>query len=229
LKRLSSEQGPPLVGTFQHSHRLIGQVHDMRLGILCPLFGDRPNSVREIELLPLQTSDFLSALSSECQKFNNSPISSADLSRAKDNLGELLVVQDPVSSNFLRGQWYAIRRGLIEDGSTHAPAQEGLDRLQSLISGDRSPALFDSRDEFDHISLGDFMNTPAGPGLSHLSAQQPGNFAAGAILGQMLSNERLQQIFDAICHHPSFCLPPLGRRIAPVKLGCEHLCAATRA
>jgi len=39
----------------------------------------------------------------------------------------------------------------------------------------------------------------------------------------MLSNERLQQIFDAICHHPSFRLALLGRWIAPVKLGCEHL------
>ena len=75
----------------------------MRLGILCPLFGDRPNSVREIELLPLQTSDFLAALSGECQKFNNNPIGSTDLSGAQDDLGELLVVQDAVSSNFLRG------------------------------------------------------------------------------------------------------------------------------
>ena len=99
----------------------------MRLGILCPLFGDCPNSVREIEFLPLQTSDFLSALSGECQKFNDNPIWSTDLSGTKDNLGELLVVQDSVSSNFLRGQRYAFRWGLIEDGSTHAPAEEGLD------------------------------------------------------------------------------------------------------
>jgi hypothetical protein len=56
----------------------------MRRGILCPLFGDRPNSVREIELLPLQTSDFLSALSCECQKFDNNPIWSTDLSGARD-------------------------------------------------------------------------------------------------------------------------------------------------
>jgi hypothetical protein len=67
-------------------------VHDVRLGILCPLFRDRPNSVREIEFLPLQTSDFLSALSGEGQKFNDSPIWSADRSGAKDDLGELLVV-----------------------------------------------------------------------------------------------------------------------------------------
>src|SRR6516165_3751758 len=39
----------------------------------------------------------------------------------------------------------------------------------------------------------------------------------------MLSNEGLQQIFDAVCHHPSLRLPLLGRRIAPFKLGCEHL------
>src|SRR6516165_9269848 len=57
----------------------------MRLGILCPLFGDRPNAVREIELLPLQTSDFLSALSGECQKFNDNPIWSADTQALKQD------------------------------------------------------------------------------------------------------------------------------------------------
>jgi hypothetical protein len=114
LERLSSEQWPPLVYTFQHSHRLIGEVHDMRLGILCPLFGDRPNSVREIELLPLQTSDFLSALSGECQKFNDNPIRSADLSGAKDNLGELLVVQDSVSKRAVVRLPLGIDRGRLD-------------------------------------------------------------------------------------------------------------------
>ena len=36
--------------------------------------------------------------------------------------------------------------GLIEDGSTHAPAKERFDRLQGLVRGDGRPALFDSRD-----------------------------------------------------------------------------------
>ena len=40
---------------------------------------------REIELLRSQTSDFLSALSGECQEFNDSPIWSADLSGAESS------------------------------------------------------------------------------------------------------------------------------------------------
>jgi len=97
--------------------------------------------VREIELLPLQTSDFLSALSGECQQFNNSPIGSTVLSGAKDDLGELVVGQNSVSSNFLRTQWYAFRWGLIEDGPTHAPRKKVLTDFKALLAATGAPPV----------------------------------------------------------------------------------------
>ncbi len=67
------------------------------------------------------------------------------------------------------------------------------------------------------------MNAPAGPGLSHLSAQQPGNFPARAVLRQMLGNEGLQQILDPVGYGTSFRFALLGRRIAAVELRRKHL------
>ena len=86
-----------------------------------------------------QTGDFLAALSGERQELDNTTIRSANLSSGEDDLGELLVVQHSVASDFLRGQWHPFGWGLIKDGSTHAPAQERLDRLQGLVGGDRVP------------------------------------------------------------------------------------------
>ena len=67
------------------------------------------------------------------------------------------------------------------------------------------------------------MNAPASPGLSYLSAEEPGDFPARAVLGQMLSNKSLQQILDTICDDLSFRLPLLGGRIASFEFGCEYL------
>jgi hypothetical protein len=90
-------------------------------------------------------------------------------------LRELLVVQNPIPGDFLCGQRDPFGGGLIEHGSAHAPAQECLERLQRLVRGDGSPALLYRGDDLNHVSLADLMDAPAGPGLSHLSTQKPGN------------------------------------------------------
>ena len=38
--------------SFEHRQCLLGQVHDVRFGILGPCFWDRPNLLREIQLIP---------------------------------------------------------------------------------------------------------------------------------------------------------------------------------
>src|SRR5262249_16406339 len=144
--------------------------------------GERPNSLREIQLFPLQTCNLLPALAGERQKFNNASVRSTDLPSGEDDLAELLVIQHPVASDLPRGQRHALSGRLVKDGSTHAPPQERLDRLQGLVGGGRCPALLDRRDHLNHISLSDLMNAPAGPRLSHLPTKQPGNLGDGAVL-----------------------------------------------
>ena len=64
----------------------------MRLAILCPIFGNRPNSLYKIQLLPAQSCNFLAALAGERQQFNNATIWTANLARGEDDLGEFSVV-----------------------------------------------------------------------------------------------------------------------------------------
>jgi hypothetical protein len=78
--------------------------------------------------------------------------------------------------------------------------------------------LLNSRDDFNHVSLGDLVDTPAGPGLSNLAAKKPGDLCNGAVFGQALGNEGLQQINDTICHDSLLGVPLLGCRIAPFEL-----------
>ena len=112
---------------------------------------------------------------------------------------------------------------MIEDGATHAPAQERLNRLQGLVGSNWSPALFDRRDDLNYISFADLVNALASPGLSDFSAKKPCDLAGGAVLGQTLRDEAFQQILHAIRHHSPLRLPLLGRRIPAFQLSCEHL------
>jgi len=68
-------------------------------------------------------------------------------------LGKFLIKENSVSGNLLRRQRDAFGWGLIEDGSTHTPAQERLERLQGFVGRAECPALFDGRDDFNHIVL----------------------------------------------------------------------------
>ena len=78
LERFGSEYRkdirPGLVSAFERGNRLLRQVHDMSLGILSPRFGNRPNSLREIELLSLQTGNLLTTLAGKRQEFNDATI-----------------------------------------------------------------------------------------------------------------------------------------------------------
>jgi hypothetical protein len=96
----------------------------------------------------------------------------ANLSSSEDYLSEFFVAQYSITGNFLRRQGYPLAWGLIENSSTHAPAQECLDGLQSLVRCDGSPALFNGRDEFNYIPLADLMNAPAGPRLARLATKE---------------------------------------------------------
>jgi hypothetical protein len=130
----------------------------------------------------MKAGDFLASLSGERQKLDNSTIWTTDLSSGKDDLGELGIVQHPVSSDFFRWQGHAFGWRLIKDGLTHAPAQEGLERLQGLVGSAGSPALYNSGNHVNHISLADRMNAPASPGLSHLPSKESGVLGGGAVL-----------------------------------------------
>jgi hypothetical protein len=59
---------------------------------------------------------------------------------------------------------------LIEHCTTDAPPKECFDRLQGLVPGGRGPALFNSRDQFNHVSLANLMNAPADPGQTDFPA-----------------------------------------------------------
>ena len=169
LEGLGSEQRederPSLVCAFQHAHRL------SRTGGRCApwhslfVIWELSKPAARDPALPSQSGDFLAALARERQEFDNATVWPTNLSRGKDNSGELLVIQHAVTSDFLCRQWHAFGWRLIKDGSTHAPAQECLDRLQGLVGGDGSPALFDRRDDLNYISLTDLMNALAGPGF----------------------------------------------------------------
>src|SRR5712671_2979182 len=110
-----------MVCPFQHGQCLLRQVNDVSFGILCPCSWDRPNPLREIELVPMQTGDLLAALSGERQELDNAPIRTANLSSGEDDIGEFSVVQDAVSSHLLCGEWHPLGGGSIKDGPTHAP------------------------------------------------------------------------------------------------------------
>jgi hypothetical protein len=130
----------------------------------------------------VQAGNLFAPLSGKRQKLNNPAVRPADFSSREDDLGELVVVQHSVASDFLRRQWHTFGWGLIEDGSTHAPAQERLGRLQSFVGGDRRPSLFDGRDDLNDIALANLVDAPAGPGLANLPAKEPSDLATGAIL-----------------------------------------------
>ncbi len=68
------------------------------------------------------------------------------------------IAAESVVSDFLRRQRHAVGRRPIKDGSTHRLAKECLDRLHSLVRGDSSSALFDSRDQFNDVPLDHVMN-----------------------------------------------------------------------
>src|SRR5258708_5910076 len=74
-ERLGSEQRediqPCLLCAFDHGHRLLGQMHNMNLGVLGPCFGQRPNLAREVEFLPLQAGNLFAPLSAERQALND--------------------------------------------------------------------------------------------------------------------------------------------------------------
>ena len=114
--------------------------------------------------------------------FNDATVRAANLSSSEDDPGEFLVIQHSVSGNLLGGQWHSFGRRLIEDGAAHAPAQEGLNRFQGLIGGDRCPALLNGGDHLNDIALGNLMNAPASPGLADLPAKEPSDLAPGAVL-----------------------------------------------
>src|SRR5262249_33684334 len=103
-----------------------------------------------------------------------------NLSGGRDDSGKLFVGQHAVPSHFLCGQGHAFCWGSIDDCSTHAPAQESLERLQRLVRRNRSPSLFNSCDEFNYVSFDDLMNAPAGPDLTDFAAKESGNLVRGA-------------------------------------------------
>jgi hypothetical protein len=138
--------------------------------------------LRQIELLPLQAGDLLAALAGQRQELDNTSIRTTNPSSGEDDLSEFFVVQNSVSTDFSRRQRHPFGRGSIKDGSTYAPAQERLDRLQGLVGSAEGAALFNGGNDFNDISLTDLMDAPADPGLSHLPTKKPGNFVDRAVL-----------------------------------------------
>jgi hypothetical protein len=112
---------------------------------------------------------------------------------------------------------------LIEDSSTHAPAQKHLDRFQGFVGGNGGPALLNRGNHFYDISFSNLMDASAGPGLSNLPAKQPPNLRPRSVLGEALLDKNLQQILDAICYKPPLPFPLFSSRIASFQLGGEHL------
>src|SRR5262249_24063106 len=147
----------------------------------------------------------------------------ADFSSCEDNVGELIIVQHAVAGDLLRWQWHAFGWGLIEDGSTHAPAQECLGRLQGFVGSDRRPPLRDGSDDLNDIALANLVDAPTAPGLADLTAKEPRYPPPGPVLCQPLGNERLQQVLYAVCYDSSLRLPFLDSRIAAFELRREHL------
>src|SRR5262249_40064145 len=144
-------------------------------------------------------------------------------SGGEDHVGELIVIQHSVASDLLRRQRHAFCGGLIQDGSTYAPAKECLDRLQSLVGGDGGPALFNGRDQLNYVPLGDLMNALLPPGLATLPAKQPSYLAARAVLRQMQRYKGLQQILDTVRHDTSPRRSLLSRQITAIEPRREHL------
>src|SRR5262249_34972543 len=142
---------------------------------------------------------------------------------SEDNVGELVVVQHSIPSHLFRRQWHAFGWGLIEDGSTHAPAKKRFDRLQGLVGGDRRPPLLDGGDDLNDIALANLMDARAGPGLADPPAKKPRDLAPGAVLRQTRRYEGLQQILDSVRHDASLRRSLLGRRIAAFEFRSEHL------
>src|SRR4051794_32749627 len=105
---------------------------------------------------------------------------STNLSSRQDDLGKLPVVQHSVASDVLRGQRNPFGGGSIKDGLTHAPTQERLDRLEGLVGGAGCAALPDGRNDFNHISLSEFMDAAARP-RCNLPPKEPGNLGDRAI------------------------------------------------
>src|ERR1035437_2058409 len=182
-----------------------------------------PNSLIEIELIPSRTRYFFAALSGQRQEFNDATVWATNLSGSEDDLGQFKISQHPVAGNFLGRQWDTVRRRLLENGAANAPAQEGLDGLQGLVGSDRRAALLDRRNEFDNITLADFMDALVTPGLADFPAQKARDFGGRAILRDVLGNEGLQQFIDPIGDDPLLRCPFLSSGIAPVQLGREDL------
>ncbi len=96
LERPSSPWGeherPLSVYAFEHAQRLLGEVHDVCLCVLCPIFRKLLHGPFKIEFVPGQACDFLATLAGKRQQFNNAAVCPANLSRGEYDPSELLIV-----------------------------------------------------------------------------------------------------------------------------------------
>src|SRR5437764_13485177 len=140
---------------------------DVRLLVLGSRFRNRPGALVEVEFLPAHLRHLFAPLTRQRKKLDNARIWPTDRSGGEDNFRKLSVAQRAVAGDLLGGKRNSLGGRPIEDGSAHAPVQEGLDRLQRLVGCRWRTTLHDGRDDVDYISLRDLVNAATSQGLSN--------------------------------------------------------------
>src|SRR4051794_1098977 len=193
----------------------------VRLAVLRSGAGDLPNLLLKIELVPRYLSDFLPALGSQGENLNDAAVGSLNLASCLDDASELVIIENTVPWNLASGLLEALARRAIDNRLADAPVEEGLCYLQGLVGGYRR-AVNDLTDEADDVASGHIVNRPSTPATRDLAFQDAGDLGRGAPLRDMLLDEGIHEIVDAICHQPASRLALLGRRISAFGPRCEH-------
>src|SRR5215204_1178670 len=103
---------------------------DVGSAILAALRRNAPGAVGLVDFHPLHLSDFLAALPGQRKDLDDPVVGWSQLSRSQENAGQFLVTQYPIAAFNAPIRANAFRGGEVDDPLTHAPLEEGFQRLE---------------------------------------------------------------------------------------------------
>src|SRR5215204_6167005 len=190
-------------------------MHDVRLAVLRSSAGNGPNLLLDIELIPGHPGDLLAALRCKRQEVNNAAVRSPDLSGCLDDASELVITEHAVPGNLAGRLLDALARRAIDDRLADAPAEERLRHLQGLVGSHWRAAVDDLTHELDDVASGHIVNRPGTPAADDLAFQDAADLGRRAPLRDVLLDESIDEVVDAIGQQSTPRLPLLASRISP--------------
>ena len=146
------------------------EMHDMGFAILGTMGCNAPRSGFRVDLNWARLHNFLTALTSERQEFDDPAVRPRHLARRNNDCGELVVGQNTISADLpvVRGEAFCGRR--LDHRPAHAPAEERLQHLEQPVAGVAVP-LGNLADEINDIALLDVMDALGTPIRNDIPSQ----------------------------------------------------------